>query len=789
MYVCRVNMMYFVLRTKNFIPISFRQQLLSKSCFKRSLSNNLHYGHGEHVNDVISFHPVVTEAINSIENGLTKKNPYESREDLRRAQRIVVKLGSAVLTREDQSGLALGRLASIVEQVCELRDTGKDVIIVTSGSVALGKQKISTELRMSRSMRQTLRQMTTQLSNEDQTLQVRAAAAIGQSNLMALYDTMFTQYGVKIAQVLATKSDFHNPVSRINLDYTIDDLLHLNIVPIVNTNDVIVSPMLPDHPEIIQESETTHREISINDNDSLAALLSVEIGADLLILLSDVDGVYTGPPGQEGSKLINVYSTRSDSSIKFGINNKVGTGGMKSKVDAASWALERGVTTVICNGHEPDAIKRIIDGFAIGTFFTNHQTKTSSAEALAAKARIGGSKLQFLKPEERSDILSTLADLLVENESKILKENQKDLRKGEQTGLSKVLMSRLKLDDKKLKSLADGLKFIAENSKGMLNRVIKETVLADELILKQITVPIGNILVIFESRPDCLPQIAGLCIATGNGLILKGGKEASHSNQYLWELVQQALSKYGVEDAVALVNSRQEISELITYEDQIDLIVPRGSYELVRDIREKAGKIPVLGHSEGICHVYVDKDADLKKTVDIVINSKCNYPSACNSMETLLLHQSLVNIDFFSQLCNELKSKGVTVYSGPKLFNALTFSPPLTTSLKKEYGGLECTIELVGNVEEAINHINAYGSGHTDVIVTENDQAANLFLQKVDSACCFHNCSSRFADGYRFGLGAEVGISTEKIHARGPVGMEGLLSTKWILHGNGQVVQ
>ena len=239
--------------------------------------NNLHsiLTNGQS-NNLISFQNILREKKNSTNNGSNGKGPYENRDELHKAQRIVIKVGSAVLTREDQSGLALGRLASIVEQVSELRNTGKDVIIVTSGSVALGKQKITTELRMSQSMRQTLRQLTTESSrdNKSTALQVRAAAAIGQSNLMALYDTMFTQYGVKIAQVLATKSDFHNPISRINLNYTLDDLLYLNIVPIVNTNDVIVSPMMPDDPEIIQEPETGPKEVI---NTSLMYLYLVQV--------------------------------------------------------------------------------------------------------------------------------------------------------------------------------------------------------------------------------------------------------------------------------------------------------------------------------------------------------------------------------------------------------------------------------------------------------------------------------------------------------------------------------
>ncbi|XP_054259088.1 delta-1-pyrroline-5-carboxylate synthase isoform X1 [Macrosteles quadrilineatus] len=711
-----------------------------------------------------------------------RKGTFTDRSQFKYARRLVVKLGSAVITREDEHGLALGRLASIVEQVAECHVEGRECIMVTSGAVAFGKQKLTQELLMSLSMRETLSPTDHTRQEANTMVEPRAAAAVGQSGLMSLYDAMFAQYGVKIAQVLVTKPDFYNEETRKNLFSTLSELISLNIVPIINTNDAVSPP--PAAEEDIQK--TGKKIISIKDNDSLAAMLAAEVQADLLILMSDVDGIYTAPPWVEGARLIHTYTSEMHDIIRFGKKSKVGTGGMDSKVKAATWALERGVSVVICNGHQEKAIKTIISGRKLGTFFTDAPaTGVASTDVLAENARAGSRKLQALSPSDRANCIFTLADLLISRQSDILAANAKDIAEATKNNTAKPLLSRLSLSPSKLKSLAAGLRQIAETSHTNVGRVVRRTRLAQGLDLTQVTVPIGVLLVIFESRPDCLPQVAALALSSANGLLLKGGKEASHSNKALFSVVQEALATVGVQNAISLISTRDEISDLLSMEGYIDLIIPRGSSDLVRSIQERSQHIPVLGHAEGICHVYVDKEADPQKALKIVRDAKCDYPAACNAMETLLLHEDHLNSGFFVEVCNMLKHEGVTVYAGPKLSEKLTFGPPPAKSLKTEYGSLECAVEIVSNMEEAVEHIAQFGSGHTDVIVTENQEKAQLFQRDVDSACVFHNASSRFADGYRFGLGAEVGISTARIHARGPVGVEGLLTTKWILSGNG----
>ncbi|GFO23858.1 delta-1-pyrroline-5-carboxylate synthase [Plakobranchus ocellatus] len=697
------------------------------------------------------------------------------RSDLNKVKRIVIKLGSAVITREDECGLALGRLGSIVEQVAELQNQGREMIMVTSGAVAFGKQKLRQEAVLSMSMRQNLNSI--ESGGRPPTLEPRACAAAGQSGLMSLYDAMFLQYGVKTAQILVTKPDFQNEHSRENLRETISELLKLNIIPIVNANDAVAPPPEPDMD--------LAGVISVKDNDSLAARLASELNSELLVIMSDVDGLYTAPPGMPDSRLLHTYSPDRDQVIIAG-KSRVGTGGMDSKVKAATYALARHCSVVICNGCEENAIVNIVKGKKVGTFFTNAVHKGTPVELQAKKAREGSRKLQALSGMHRAAIVNRLADLLLERQADILAANQQDVQEAFAEGMQQSDMARLYLSEQKLETLATGLRQIGTDSVDAVGKVLQRTQMAEGMVLEKISVPIGVLMVIFESRPDALPQVAALSICSGNGLLLKGGKEAKHSNKILFSLVQEAIEPFAPIDTVALVSRREDIADLLHLNQYIDLVVPRGSEELVTRIQQQSQGIPVLGHSEGICHVYVDQDADLEMALHIVKDSKCDYPAACNSMETLLIHKDHRHSLFFDKMCEMLRLQGVTVHAGPKLGQVLKFGPSLAASMKTEYGSLECAIEIVEDLDEAIEHINKFGSSHTDSIVTNNDESAAKFLKMVDSACVFRNASTRFADGYRFGLGAEVGVSTSRIHARGPVGIEGLLTYKYVLTGTGQ---
>ncbi|KAG2462319.1 P5CS synthase, partial [Polypterus senegalus] len=651
----------------------------------------------------------------------THGKSFAHRSELKHAKRIVVKLGSAVVTRGDECGLALGRLASIVEQVAVLQNQGREMMIVTSGAVAFGKQRLRHEILLSQSVRQALHS--------------------GQNQLKEM--------------ILVTNLDFHDDQKRRNLNSTLHELLRMNIVPIINTNDAVVPP-----PEPNSDLQGVNV-ISIKDNDSLAARLAVEMKADLLIALSDVEGLYDSPPGSDDAKLIDIFYPGDQQSITFGTKSRVGIGGMEAKVKAALWALQGGTSVVIANGTHPKVtghvITDIVEGKKVGTFFSEVKPAGPTVEQQAEMARSGGRTLASLLPEQRAEIICHLADLLTDQKEEILSANKTDLEIAVGGGrLSPPLLKRLSLSSAKLNSLAIGLRQIAASSQDSVGRVIRRTRIANNLELEQITVPIGVLLVIFESRPDCLPQVSALAIASGNALLLKGGKEASNTNNILHQLTQEALSIHGVKDAVQLVSTREEVEDLCRLNQLIDLIIPRGSSQLVKNIQHAAKGIPVLGHSEGICHVYVDSEASTDKVIKIVRDSKCDYPAACNALETLLVHRDLLRTPLFDQIIDMLRVERVKIHAGPKFASYLTFSPSEVKSLRTEYGDLECCIEVVDSMQDAIDHIHKYGSSHTDVIVTEN--------------------------------GAEVGISTSRIHARGPVGLEGLLTTKWILRGDGHTV-
>lgn len=407
-----------------------------------------------------------------------------------------------------------------------------------------------------------------------------------------------------------------------------------------------------------------------------------------------------------------------------------------------------------------------------------------SARDAALAARDASRALQAAPTSVRVAALTHLADSLLARSADVLAANAADVAAADAAGVEGALRQRLALTEGKLATLAAGIRAIAATDEP-LGRVTSRTRVADGLILEKTAAAIGVLLVIFESRPDALPQIAALAIRSGNGLLLKGGKEAARSNAILHELVCDAVAAAapGVgRGLVALVTTRAGVDELLALDDVIDLCIPRGGNALVTHVQART-KIPVLGHADGVCHMYVDAAADPAMAAALAVDAKTDYPAACNAVETVLIHERFAGRD---ALLKALTDAGVTLHGGPAAVAALGLPP--APALSHEYGTLDVTVEIVPSMDAAIDWIHAHGSGHTECIVTADAAASAAFLDRVDAACVFVNASTRFADGFRFGLGAEVGISTARIHARGPVGVEGLLTTKWRLVGQGQVV-
>lgn len=410
-----------------------------------------------------------------------------------------------------------------------------------------------------------------------------------------------------------------------------------------------------------------------------------------------------------------------------------------------------------------------------------------SIQARAFAAKQASISTAALDGATKNRALEAIADALIFNKKAIIKANEQDLLRSEKEKLDMPLMKRLKFDGSKIDGVVDGIKSLI-----MLDEPVGQTLMATELDqgleLYKISCPIGVIGIIFESRPDALVQIATLCLKSGNAVLLKGGSEAKETNRILSDIIEEASIKAGVPSGwIQLLETREDVNEMLKMDDYIDLIIPRGSNAFVKYILQNSN-IPVLGHADGICHCYVDVDADLEKAVPIVNDSKTQYVAVCNATETLLVHEAVAKT-FLPMIKDELLKNNVTIYGCKKTAEIIECVPATMESYATEYLDYALSIKVVKDVDEAIEHINQFGSGHTDAIITENTVTAGRFMTLVDAGNVFLNCSTRFSDGFKYGFGAEVGISTNKIHARGPVGLDGLLIYKYKMIGNGQIVK
>lgn len=389
--------------------------------------------------------------------------------------------------------------------------------------------------------------------------------------------------------------------------------------------------------------------------------------------------------------------------------------------------------------------------------------------------------------EKRNEALACIREALNAHKEEIFEANRKDLALARENHVAPAVVKRLTFNEAKLSDVTAELTSLI-SLPDPIGKVTLDRELDEGLRLTRVTCPIGVIGVIFEARPDALVQISSLCLKSGNCAILKGGKETTYTNRILFSLIHEAAVKAGLPEKCLLqAEQHNEIDELLECHESVDLLIPRGSNAFVQYIMNHTS-IPVLGHADGVCHMYVDKDYDIKKAIPLIIDGKTQYTAACNAVETVLVHRDIA-ADFLPKLADALREAGVTIRGSKEVSRLIPVEIiPEGESWHREYLDLILAIKLVSDVDEAISHINTYGSHHTDCIITENDETARRFMTLVDSAGVYQNASTRFADGFRYGFGAEVGISTSKIHARGPVGLEGLVSYKYKLLGHGQIV-
>jgi len=413
-------------------------------------------------------------------------------------------------------------------------------------------------------------------------------------------------------------------------------------------------------------------------------------------------------------------------------------------------------------------------------------TTTLPLTAIAQQTQQAARQLAQLSTEQKNEIIEAIAQSLETASNEITQANQKDLNAAIENNLAKPLYGRLKLDKVKLKTAIQGIRSVAK-----LPDPTGQTTLHRELdtglTLKRIGVPLGVLGIIFESRPDAVMQISTLAIKSGNGVILKGGREAIHSCTALVKAIRQGIANAGTNpNAVQLLTTREETNALLSLDKYVDLIIPRGSNQFVQYVQANT-RIPVLGHADGICHLYVDKAVDIVQATDIAVDAKVGYPSACNAIETLLIHQDIAQ-KALPILAKALQNKGVELRGDDETRQLISDIKSATEEdWATEYSDLILAVRVVDSLEAAIEHINTYGSRHTEAIATTDQTTADTFITSIDAAGVYHNCSTRFADGFRYGFGAEVGISTQKMPPRGPVGLEGLVTYKYQLIGNGHV--
>lgn len=743
-----------------------------------------------------------------------------SREVLRSARRVLIKVGTSIVANNDGSP-SLTRLGAISEQISELIHYGKQVIFVSSGAVGMGKRLLRRQMRKNMtfndlhygvkgfhdncmstntSFSSLLKSSRSTKSNEDRKKQYDlACAAAGQFEMMSFYSSLFGQCEISASQILVTQEDFQDDFRLQNLSYTIERLLGLGILPIINENDAVSA----------NTGYTTDDIFS--DNDSLAAICARSFDVEVVLLLTDVDGVYNRPPTTKGARMLKFF--RQNENVTVGKKSVQGRGGMGSKIDAAIDAVKPGALCTACivaSGTDLNSIRSILGPFydskfgpPKGTLFATPATDlwdqclrdvmveetlyensaSTEIKLMSISARNEAQKIMTFPYCMRQIILNAIADAIILNKDLLIKANSSDLEMAAGSNVSAYDIRRLKFTNKKLMALVDDIRHISRLS-DPLGVLKTKRDLSDGLELSQVTVPIGLVMVIYQFQMESIPKILALALASGNGVILKGEYMALQSiivfHRIIGDVIETSSQGKIGREIISLASGGMRMTDILAL-DNVDLVIPQGDNTLVSFIKANT-RIPVLGNTDCISHVYIAPTATVDAAIKISVDSKTHSQLLESTIDTLLLHEGTLKNGVAMKTMMNLRLAGIRCFGGPDAMRA-GLCDLSAVEMKDQRKDLICIIQLVKNIDEAIDWIHKYGSGHTEVIVCgENDPFGEYFLKRVDSSCVFKNVSTRFANGYRFGFGAgEVAFSTNRIHSRGPVGIDGLLSTKWQL--------
>jgi len=684
-------------------------------------------------------------------------------------KRIVIKVGSNVLTREDGK-LDVTRMSAIVDQIVWLRRQGYQVIVVSSGAVACGRNEVKVEHPL------------------DSVEQRQFFSALGQVKLMELYYDLFREFQVHVGQVLTMKESFSTREEYLNQKACVSVMLENGVVPIVNENDTI-----------------SVTELMFTDNDELSGLMATMMACDELVLLTNVDGIYDGDPSDAQSQLIP--TVEPDDELMGCVSSSKsaqGRGGMLSKCKTARKVADEGIRVTIANGKRDNILIDLVTRPAEvpHTEFTprpgatihenewigNEQELSPEMEERLAAVRSASKSLGLLTDDQRRDILQAVAKEIRTHQSTILQANAEDLAR---MSPENPLYDRLMLNSQRLEGIAQDMEKVALLP-SPLGRVLKESTLENGLHLRRVSVPYGVIGIIYEARPNVTFDVFSLCFKSGNACVLKGGKDADATNRAEVELIHRVLEQWGVSAEVVelLPATHEATAQMLGAVDYIDLCIPRGGKRLITMVRNTA-RVPVIETGAGVVHCYFDDQGDTQMGQAIITNAKTRRPSVCNTLDTLLIHQK--RLGDLPALLQGVQARGVMVYADEQAYEALQGNYPdelLRHATEEcwdtEWMSLKMGIRTVEHLEEALQHIARHGSGHSECIVSQELAAQRRFKRMVDAACVYVNAPISFTDGAQFGLGAEIGISTQKLGARGPMALEEITTYKWLIEGEGQ---